>query len=416
MSGIDDNQVHAGHTASPDTDSGLLLSVAAAAAVLLAGLHFWPFGDSRIWQLLGPTNAALALGFACLALDAAKSRSLSPLLRHLPDGAWAGYVMIAIFSTTFAPQPMRAAFFGAKLLLVAVAGYAVLKATACKRGGVRLLWRAAVGAWLLATVACLASRLSGHGGCGFFGNAHKYGSFTGALTPLVVVPMLLSNQVRHRVLGSALSALAVLSAPTTGCLAAVAAGLAAAFSATRGSRRRGTVATTAAACALVLASAWHTPVTAPLRQDLQLHETEGTDLKQRYIEWQALVNMLEDRAVGGCGAGCMNVYRSQYYGRLPKLNTLNQYDQNGWLTMAGESGLLCAGLFCLAIVSQARLAWQAARRTPNPVRHGWSVACLASLVAAGVANLFSSLLFNGILVVLVTVLALASGASECSDA
>ena len=68
------------------------------------------------------------------------------------------------------------------------------------------------------------------------------------------------------------------------------------------------------------------------------------NIKQRYLEWQALINLLEDRAVSGSGPGCMNQYRGEHYHRLPKLNTIKPFDQNGYLALAAECGIV--GLIC----------------------------------------------------------------------
>ena len=94
------------------------------------------------------------------------------------------------------------------------------------------------------------------------------------------------------------------------------------------------------------------------------------DLRQRYIEWQAQINLLKDRAGAGTGIGCLNNHRSEYYGRLPKRNTIAAFDQNGWLATASETGLV--GLICLCWIFRDYLTKGFQKRQAVPVRAAWA--------------------------------------------
>jgi O-antigen ligase len=151
------------------------------------------------------------------------------------------------------------------------------------------------------------------------------------------------------------------------------------------------------------------PATATLKDDIRLAEQDGLNLRQRYIEWQAETNLLRQRTVTGTGAGCVNTYRSSFYYRLPKLNTIKAFEQNGYLATAAETGILGLVCFCWIVLHYGKRALSqiaATRRKSDLVRHRFAVANLAGLAAALVANLFSSVHYNGILIVFVLVLAL----------
>ena len=142
-----------------------------------------------------------------------------------------------------------------------------------------------------------------------------------------------------------------------------------------------------------------------LFRDFQCREDSGCDVRQRYLEWQALINLMKDRSAAGTGAGCLNDRRSEYYLRLPKNNTLAAFDQNGWLAAAAEAGL--PGLIALSWMfgRYPRRGW---RRRHDPVtRAAW-----AGIAAGAVAQIGSSLTYNGILVVLAILLAIVDHGKE----
>ena len=143
--------------------------------------------------------------------------------------------------------------------------------------------------------------------------------------------------------------------------------------------------------------------------------SDGLNLRQRYIEWQAETNLLEQRTVTGTGAGCINTYRSSFYYRLPKLNTLKSFDQNGYLATAAETGIIGLVSFCWVVLHYGRLAFSqvvTTRRKLDVAPHRFAAANLAGLVGAAVANLFSSVHYNGILIVFVLTLALTAGTQK----
>jgi O-antigen ligase len=146
-----------------------------------------------------------------------------------------------------------------------------------------------------------------------------------------------------------------------------------------------------------------------LLDDIRPAEKDGVNLKQRYVEWQAELNLLEERTMTGTGAGCINDYRSSFYYRLPKLNTLKPFDQNGYLATAAETGVLGLVCFLWVVLRYGRLAVSSllgAIGSESAQSRRFAAAGLAGLVAICTANMFSSVHYNGVLIAFVMVLAL----------
>ena len=134
--------------------------------------------------------------------------------------------------------------------------------------------------------------------------------------------------------------------------------------------------------------------------DFKLIEEDQINLRQRYIEWQAEANMLEKRGVIGTGAGSVNDYRSHFYYRLPKLNTLKPFDQNGYLAVAAEIGLfgfLMLGWIFATYSKRLRETLQVVRHNPKDLGISFVIPIFGAWISLGVANLFSSIHYNGIL-------------------
>ncbi len=141
--------------------------------------------------------------------------------------------------------------------------------------------------------------------------------------------------------------------------------------------------------------------------DISAAEKDGTNLRQRYIEWQAEINLLQKRTITGTAAGCINDHRSKFYYHLPKLNTLTAFDRNGWLLIAAETGILGLVCFCWSVIHYIRTAFGQIKRNKR-----CAGANLVGLVSICVANLFSSVLYNGVLIVFVLVTALVSSTNR----
>jgi hypothetical protein len=389
--------------ALPGRQPALLL---ASAAVVLSALHFWPFEQSRAWQMAAPPNLAAALGIVLLVGCAVRQRRLEVITALLPHVSVLAFVVLCFLSAAFAHSPGRALAYSMKSCLALTGGYLLVGSAVRDRKSLRLLYRMATLGVAVAIAGCLLGRYGwGWIRFGFWGSGYKYGTYVGILAPWCAV-YLLERGGWRRTGGAVLLLAAVVSCATLGALAGIAAGVMVFL--VVGRHRPAQV---LALSALVLGSAaalmFPPGAGSALRDDLALRESDAVNLRQRYLEWQAQVNLLAERTVTGTGAGSINDYRSEYYRRLPKLNTLAAFDQNGWLACGAEMGIL--GLICFVwmIRVYSRTAIDSLRHAATGTAgREFAVANPVGLAAACVAHLFSSVHYNGVLIALVLVLAL----------
>jgi hypothetical protein len=389
---------------------GALAMVLAGVAVVASAFHFWPFEQSRTWQMLCPSNLAVLIWVLICGAWLLKNKTREKLAGILPHVSVLAYVAINVLSVAFAPDLGRAVSFTMKLALMLVGGYMLLSCAISSEKRMKIMYAFAAAAAGISVVYCLAARFGfGSESFGFHGSAYKYGTYIGILVPMCGVYLLTDSRSWPRLLGGVLAAGAILSSGSLGAAAAIVAGLALSVVLLRRLSVRLSIigAVVCGIGAVFLLSS--NPAVTTLKNDIRLAERDSSNLRQRYIEWQAEINLLEERTMSGTGAGCINAYRSTFYYRLPKLNTLEAFDQNGYLATAAETGILGLVCFCWVVFNYGKQAFAAvvtARRKSDVTRHRFAAANLAGLGGAVVANLFSSVHYNGILIAFVLVLAL----------
>lgn len=385
----------------------------AAAAVLSSALHFWPLENSRWWQILCVQNAALIAWVLVLAAGLILTRNIGVLSHSLPHVSVLAYVAINVLSIAFARDFGRSAQFVIKLGLVLIAGYSLFHTAISSPRSLRGLWVLTCLAAAVAVGSALVSRfVLGSERFGFFDSPYKYGTYVATLASLCSAYLILGPRPAGRIAGVVLLLATMVSSGTLGALVGLSAGaIVVAYYAPRRLMRVSALAGPALAAGIAVGAAV-LPALSDLHDDIRLLESDATNLRQRYIEWQAEINLLELRAATGAGAGSINDYRSEFYLRLPKLNTLPPFDLNGWLSVGAETGVVGLLCFCWIVVHYLRLAHARIRsgipeELPDAFR--FAVAGLAALVAACAANVFSALQYNGVLIVMALVLALISG-------
>jgi len=390
-----------------------IFSCAAAAwNVLAMGLHLWPVEGRHSLEMIAPVNLGIILWTLVATAMAMFSRQVRQRIRgHLPDiGVWA-FLMVAALSVAFSPDVKQSALSLAKVALMYVGAFALV-GVACEQNS-RWAGRLCIMALVAACVAMIASavwQFLGRTGFGFFANSYKYGTATAILFALGIV-YLASRQDKWAWFVVPASALAAIATASLGGLCGVVIGLIVGLVVAKHRLVRLRLAVCLLTLAVVLAVSWQTSLLSHLRDDVWIGESNGQDVRQRYIEWQAQLNLLEARPVAGTGLGCVNEYRSMFYGRLPKLNTLAPFDRNGWLLIAAETGIFGLAAFVWLIVAAGRKSWQAAR-ADSPLaavspHAAVGAAAFAALAAACAANTFSAVNYNGVLNAFVLVLALA---------
>lgn len=387
----------------------LWATILAAAAIVASTFHFRPYENSKTWQMLNPSNSAVILWILILtAYVIVKRPNITALLPHISIFA---YLFINLLSGAFAPEVSRAATFTAKLALMLVGGYILFSSAITSKKSLHIIYSFATITVLISIVYCLISRLaSGSESFGFFDSPYKYGTYIGILAPLSAAYLLSGPQIHTKLLAIIIITGALISAGSIITWAAILIGMVTLVIITK-SRLARIIAIGSLAAGFVLV--WllsSNPAVAPLKEDMKFAEQDKTNLKQRYIEWQAEMNLLEERTIAGTGAGSINEFRSNYYYRLPKLNTLKAFDQNGWLATAAEAGILGLVTFCWIIVYYFGLAFRQLAEGSSNHRdaHRFAAANFAGLAAACIANTNSSVHYNGVVIVFILILALIS--------
>ncbi|UCG48445.1 MAG: O-antigen ligase family protein [Phycisphaerales bacterium] len=381
-------------------------------AIVSSAFHFWPFEDKQVWRMLCLPNLGAFLWIAALSLYGLSGRGRRRISTLLPHVSILAYVAVNVMSIAFAAGPGRAVSFTIKLALMLIGGYLLFCSA---MSGVRPM-RTIYGLIIAAAVICVSYSLLGkygvHGSeSGFFGNSYKYGTYVGTLVPLCAAYLFMSSRDWQRLLGGVLVVEALISSSSLGCVAAIAAGMVVSAIVVP----RWWVRFYIMGCLLagigVLVLLGSSGASLSLQEDMALAEKDGTNLRQRYIEWQAEMNLLEERSFTGTGAGCVNDYRSNFYYRLPKLNTLKAFDQNGWIATSAETGVFGLVCFCWIVVYHLRLAYAqltTASEVAPAAAQRFATANFVGFSALFVANLFSSVHYNGVVIVFALVLALIS--------
>jgi len=371
-----------------------LLALALAVTV---PLHGWPMSDSASLRFFWLANCVV-LVWCAVALVRLRTREGRDAFAAFgpPECIWA-CIVVGLLSVATADDLVRAGTSAAKTALLFAGTYS-LTAAACRRAerSMHILWILTVGA-----SACVAhawiQRATGPVPVSFFESPLKFGSFLAMVVPASFVYLSRSQRLLPAFGAGVLLLAAMLVCASFWAVLGMLVGCLGGGLCHPHTRRRAALGVPVVAL-IVVAAVWAGRHPA-LAADAGWMEADGPDLKQRYIEWQAQVNLLSDRAAVGTGAGCLNDYRSFYYGRLPKNNTIAPFDQNGWLAAAAETSLLGLASLCWIF---GHFALRAMRRRGSPLVH----AAGAALAGVAVAQIASSIFYNGILVLFVMFLAL----------
>lgn len=384
----------------------------AAVAIVCSAFEFRPFQHSRSWQMLCPTNFAALVWTVILTVCLVRKSSRKRILQLVPHLSVLAYLTINILSIAFAAEIFRAVSFVGKLLVMLLGGYVLLSYAVYNRRTFRFVLGLITAASVICVTGCLVSRFVFAGNqFGFYDNCYKYGTYAATMSSLAAAYLLASPAAISRVFGAVLISATLLSAGSFGAVVAVVTAMPAAML-VMGRRQVGfyisaSLIVTAVITILLNAN----PNIIRLQEDISLVEKDGVTLKQRYVEWQAEINLLERRAITGTGAGCINDYRSSFYYRLPKLNTLKPFDQNGYLATCAETGMLGLVCFCWIVLHYGRLAVLSVRKAaagPSQAAYRFAVAGFAGLVAVCAANVFCSAQYNGVLIAFVLVVVVIS--------
>ena len=129
-------------------------------------------------------------------------------------------------------------------------------------------------------------------------------------------------------------------------------------------------------------------------------DMEGTkQIKNRYLEMQASLNMIAENTLTGVGLGNYQNGIGTYYAELPKVNTAEPNQHNGYLIIASTTGLI--GLAALLWLFFSML--KNGMRRLDFARKGQSLplGLIGSLLGCMIENMFSYLFVASLMVPLV---------------
>ena len=387
----------------------LILSVT---AIFFSAFGFWPYEDNLLWRMFCVPNFVVIFWVLIVGVLLMRGRS-SEFLSVIPHVSVLAYFSVNIVSIAFAGDISRAVSFTSKLGLILLGGYALLGAGLYSRTAMKIVYVVATLAVTVCIGYCLLGRYYfGSEGFGFFDSGLKYGTYVGILVSMCGVYLLSSGRILTMSGGLALLAGGLFSSGSIGMVCAISAAMVTAAVLLQGLAERLLIVVTVLICLLLMFS-----FASELRDDARMSESDGVNLKQRYIEWQAFLNLLERRWMTGTGAGCVNDYRSVFYYRLPKLNTIKAFDQNGYLATAAETGIAGLVCFCWVLAHYGKQGFCTLKKRFRQGGIAWriAVANMAGFIAACTANLFSSVHYNGVLIVFVLVLVLIERSERVFD-
>jgi O-antigen ligase len=308
-----------------------------------------------------------------------------------------------MLSVAAAQNPARAGAAALKTALSLLGTYTLVRAMARAHHGARpLLWTLVFGVTGVLIHAAV-QMVQGHLPIALFDSPLKLGSFLAMTVTLIASYLTAQGRVWLSIWAALLAAGGLLLSGSLWAWAGIVVGLAAGAAADA----KAQIWLAGAMIAAATVMGWLTSCGKhhQLIEDTQWREDGGQDLRQRYIEWQALINLLKDHSAVGTGVGCLNDRRSEYYLRLPKNNTIAAFDQNGYLAAAAEAGMPGLAVMCWILAEYLQKGW---RRRREPVaRAAW-----VGLVAVAIAQVGSSLTFSGILVVFAILLALIDNSEQ----
>jgi len=381
-------------------------AVRVLALSLLVGLtlHSWPVGDSL--QMLWPATVILMIWVAGAAIWAGTASGRAALATALPPVCVWAYIATCMLSIAAADNPARASVAAGKVVLSMLGTYTLLAVALTSPCSRRWIMTTLVASSATVLAYALWQSAVDEPVVAFLDSPLKLGTFLAMTVTAASAFLLRLKHFLARPTATVLVAGALAACPSFwACLGIVVGVIAGAFF-TANARRW--VVVTAVVCAACVVTATKTGRLPPWLVDLRLMETDGVDVRQRYIEWQAQLNLLSDRAGAGTGIGCLNDHRSTYYLRLPKRNTIAEFDQNGWLATAAETGLV--GLLTLSWVFYHY--WSRAYQLRRDFA---ALAALTGLIGAAIANIGSALQYAGILPVFALLLALVDSAMAAGD-
>ncbi len=112
------------------------------------------------------------------------------------------------------------------------------------------------------------------------------------------------------------------------------------------------------------------------------------NIKNRYLEMQASINLISDNALLGIGSGNYQNHIGSYFNKFPKINTAEPGQNNGYLIIGATTGFL--GLFALVWLFYDMFSCLKKKHTDDFIRIGVCGTVIACIIVNSLVYLFTS--------------------------
>jgi hypothetical protein len=127
-------------------------------------------------------------------------------------------------------------------------------------------------------------------------------------------------------------------------------------------------------------------------------------LKNRYMEMQAALNMISDNTLIGVGLGNFQTNIGTYYRELPKVNTAEPNQHNGYLIMGSTAGILGLAALLWILVLSLKNNYLSFKNEKDPHELFIYSGLFGSLLACMIENNFSYLFSASLIVPLILII------------
>ena len=152
---------------------------------------------------------------------------------------------------------------------------------------------------------------------------------------------------------------------------------------------------------LVISNDLFMPSILPEIKDGQCYKEmdEKKHIKQRYIEMQAALNLMADNTLLGIGLGNYQQNIGAHYGEMPKINTSEPNQLNGFLAIGATTGILGLAALFWILIGSLKINYLKFHDTSQKIEHrSLYLGLFGTIVTCMIENCFSFLFIAGLLV------------------
>jgi hypothetical protein len=141
------------------------------------------------------------------------------------------------------------------------------------------------------------------------------------------------------------------------------------------------------------------------RSRAEFIDGERSPVRQRFLESQAALNILEEYPLIGIGPGNYQRFIGHHYRTVPRINTLEPSMQNGYLVLASTTGILGFSCFVWMLLFLLNAAWAGIRTAASEADRISALALFGALVSFTLVNLFFDAAANHATLILLVIVA-----------